>query len=429
MGKDTQGQVEVFEPLKEEPTQGSAEWNKSRKQAGRSDIVLVEEEHPEHAIGDVGSGLATQARTDHDRIASPAIYEPPSEATEKQSLQSSHSDVPPKVPWTTSTWVALKGFWKWFITPFGFFVTIYGLNVVAWGGMLFLLLCNASPYMCWAPVHTKENQKHMSDVAALNLPGPYYYNCNDINSPRRVWLEIDSQILNALFCVTGFGLAPWRFRDLYYLLRWRFTSSKKGPESKLYGLRVLAGIHRGWFRLPDSDTLDKTPTKEYLATQGNHFNHSPEIDVEANTSSGFYDDPQHDLRIPLPLSKRPDDPPKGVRAPATVPWKLDFFIWCMVWNTFFQCVLCGFMWGLDRYARPSWSTGLFVALGCIIAGVGGIMSYIEGKRIKKIEGVPPKPDQNVDEKGHELKEVTTGGTGHESVLLADSKRMLRGGRE
>jgi len=24
-----------------------------------------------------------------------------------------------------------------------FVVTIYGLNVVAWGGMLFLLLCNA----------------------------------------------------------------------------------------------------------------------------------------------------------------------------------------------------------------------------------------------------------------------------------------------
>ncbi|KFY94778.1 hypothetical protein V498_03727 [Pseudogymnoascus sp. VKM F-4517 (FW-2822)] len=30
--------------------------------------------------------------------------------------------------------------------------------------------------------------------------------CDDINSPRRVWIEIDSQILNALFCVTGFGL-------------------------------------------------------------------------------------------------------------------------------------------------------------------------------------------------------------------------------
>jgi len=34
-------------------------------------------------------------------------------------------------------------FWHYFMTPLGFVVTIYGLNVVAWGGMLFLLLCNA----------------------------------------------------------------------------------------------------------------------------------------------------------------------------------------------------------------------------------------------------------------------------------------------
>ncbi|KAL6402662.1 hypothetical protein AUP68_14116 [Ilyonectria robusta] len=28
------------------------------------------------------------------------------------------------------------------------------------------------------------------------------------DSPRKKWIEIDSQILNALFCVTAFGLAP-----------------------------------------------------------------------------------------------------------------------------------------------------------------------------------------------------------------------------
>ena len=44
---------------------------------------------------------------------------------------------------------------------------------------------------------------------------------------------------------------------------------------------------------------------------------------------------------------------------------------------------------MNRYARPPWSTGLFVALACIIAGVGGIVSWQEGKRIKKVEGVAP----------------------------------------
>ena len=89
---------------------------------------------------------------------------------------------PPKLPWTQSFMIGLKSFWKWFLTPAGFLITLYSLNVVAWGGMLFLLLCNAAPAMC--------------------VP-----TCNDIDSPRRKWIEVDSQILNALFCVTGFGLA------------------------------------------------------------------------------------------------------------------------------------------------------------------------------------------------------------------------------
>lgn len=242
---------------------------------------------------------------------------------------------PPKKHWTQSTAIGAKAFWKFFITPIGFFVVIYGLNVVAWGGMLFLLLCNASPAMC-KPT------------------------CNDINSPRRKWIEIDSQILNALFCVTGFGTIPWRFRDLYYLMQFRIQNDEMG-------LRRLAGINRGWFRLPGSQDLPATfgPSE---AEVGGHN--------------------QSESCLAFPLNKTPDAPLTGVRAPPTKLWKLDAIIWLMVWNTFFQCVLCGFMWGLNRYKRPSWSTGLFVALGCGVAIIGGIMSFIEGKHVKAIEGVP-----------------------------------------
>ncbi|KAJ4289688.1 hypothetical protein N0V90_011017 [Kalmusia sp. IMI 367209] len=240
---------------------------------------------------------------------------------------------PPKLPWTTSTVIGLKAFWKWFLTPMGFLITLYGLNVVAWGGMLFLLLCNAAPAMC-SPT------------------------CDDLQSPRRIWVEIDSQILNALFCVTGFGLAPWRFRDLYWLGFWRLG----GATRKQIGMRRLAGIHRGWFRLPGSETL-------------------PE---DANAASVDPNDPA----VPIPVAKIPDPPPTGTRAPPTKGWKMDFVIWMNVWNTFFQIVLCFYMWHYNRYDRPSWATGLFVALGCIVAGVAGIMMFIEGKAVKKVEGIP-----------------------------------------
>ncbi|KAK2630136.1 hypothetical protein QTJ16_000956 [Diplocarpon rosae] len=244
-------------------------------------------------------------------------------------------EFPPKHNWKESTVIFLKAAWGFFTTPVGFLVVVYGLNVVAWGGMLFLLLCNASPAMCQPT-------------------------CNDINSPRRIWIEIDSQILNALFCVTGFGTIPWRFRDLYYLLQYRL-------QKKEIGLRRLAGINRGWFRLAGSQELPVTLGPA-------------EIDNELPNVA--------ESSIPFPISKVPDAPLTGFRAPPTALWKLDFVIWTMVWNTFLQAVLSGFMWGLNRYDRPSWSTGLFVALACIVAACGGIMSFIEGKHVKAIEGVP-----------------------------------------
>ncbi|KAK8151319.1 hypothetical protein IWX90DRAFT_446601 [Phyllosticta citrichinensis] len=251
---------------------------------------------------------------------------------------------PPELPWSTSTVLALKAFWRWFCTPLGFAITIYGLNIVAWGGMLFLLLCNAAPAMC-------------------------HPTCNDLQSPRRIWIEVTSQILNGLFCVTGFGLAPWRFRDLAWWCVWRLGWGKKRGQSKAerknYGLRRLAGIHRNWFRLPGSNSLPPTTGPKDLAAQADN-----------------------EAVIPFPASKVPDPPPTGVRAPPTKLWVMDFVIWCNVWNTFFQCCLAGFMWAMNRYDRPPWSTGLFVALACGVAGIGGYAMFQEGKRIKNVEGIP-----------------------------------------
>lgn len=77
-------------------------------------------------------------------------------------------------------------------------------------------------------------------------------------------------------------------------------------------------------------------------------------------------------------------------------------------NTFFQVVLCFYMWHYNRIERPSWATGLFVALGCIVAGVAGIMMAVEGKRIKKVEGVPMRKvdrDRRTDEEAQSAQDV------------------------
>ncbi|KAG6018359.1 hypothetical protein E4U43_002517 [Claviceps pusilla] len=290
---------------------------------------------PAQPVPNEQSTVGHQNEGPASKSAAMATAMPSSEPVSAASFDNGYH-FPPKHSFAKSMKLGTVAFWNYVLTPVGFVVTLYGLNVVAWGGMLFLLLCNASPAMC-------------------------HPTCDDINSPRRIWIEIDSQILNALFCVTGFGLAPWRFRDLYFLLQYRLNK-------KVSGLRRLAGIHRGWFRLKGSTDLP--------SNLGPHNIHEPEF--------------QSILRpaIPFPEAKIPDPPLTGVRAPWTAVWKLDLVIWLMVANTFFQCVLSGFMWGMNRYDRPSWSTGLFVALGCLVAGVGGFIMFLEGKAVKGIEGVP-----------------------------------------
>ncbi|MCJ1399508.1 hypothetical protein MMC11_002710 [Xylographa trunciseda] len=249
---------------------------------------------------------------------------------------------PPKHTWGEATLIGLEAFGRFSITPLGFFVVLYGLNVVAWGGMLFLLLCNASSPMCYNPAIYQGKD------------------CNNIDSPRRVWVEITCQVVNSLFCVTGFGLIPWRFRDLYYLLKFRVMKREDA-------LRRLGGIHKSWFRLPGSDLLPVKPTSE------------PQEFSPADESNPA---------LPLPLHRTPSPPLTGVRAPSTPLWKLDYVIWFFVLNTILQGALSGLMWGFNRYNRPSWSTGLFVALACIVAAAAGIMQFKENKRIKKVEGVP-----------------------------------------
>lgn len=246
---------------------------------------------------------------------------------------------PPSHGFVGSTKLGAIALWNYFLTPLGFFVVIYGLNVVAWGGMIFLLLCNAAPAMC-------------------------HPTCNDIDSPRRKWIEYDSQILNALFCVTGFGLAPWRIRDLYYLMKYRLRGDH-------LALRRLAGLHPGWFRLPGSEKIP-------IHIGADDFAEAGDDDSAGGEWTPF---------LPYPLKRTPDAPLTGFRASPTKIWKMDAIIWANIFNTVFQALLAGFMWGMNRYVRPAWAVGFFIGVALVLGIISGVFIFLEGKRVKSIEGV------------------------------------------
>jgi hypothetical protein len=165
---------------------------------------------------------------------------------------------------------------------------------------------------------------------AMNHPSK-----DDLSSPRKKWLEIDAQILNALFCVTGFGLAPWRFRDLWWLIQARTRHNE-------YAMRRLCQQDKAWFRPPVWYHPSSSPS-----------------------------DPESGER------EEEESPNKRVTftretAPPTALWKLSFAVW-MILNTLFQGALAGFMWGYSRFNRPTWAAGAFIGLGCGVSLLAGLM--------------------------------------------------------
>ena len=112
------------------------------------------------------------------------------------------------------------------------------------------------------------------------------------------------------------------------------------------------------------------------------------MDVKYNAATDGIPAGVDESVLAIPVALTPDPPLTGERAPASKPWKLDLVIWMMCANTLLQAILCGFMWGENRFHRPGWVTGLLISTGCIVAMVGGWVMFKEGKKVKKVEGVP-----------------------------------------
>jgi len=56
-------------------------------------------------------------------------------------------------------------------------------------------------------------------------------------------------------------------------------------------------------------------------------------------------------------------------------------------NSIFQVILCGTMWGLNRFERPPWSTGILIPASFLCGIVSAIFIWRGGKKTKRVEKV------------------------------------------
>lgn len=126
--------------------------------------IFTRQAAPRPAVPTIGSASAQQPAAADGAAKTAAVPSVPEEpvldtagSEDVNGIQSSSSasqppaaapfsngyHFPPRHSFGQSTKLGARAFWNYSLTPVGFCVTIYGLNVVAWGGMLFLLLCNA----------------------------------------------------------------------------------------------------------------------------------------------------------------------------------------------------------------------------------------------------------------------------------------------
>ncbi|KAF7968425.1 hypothetical protein HWV62_30583 [Athelia sp. TMB] len=141
------------------------------------------------------------------------------------------------------------------------------------------------------------------------------------------WVEVSSQVVNGLFTVTGVGLIPARAVDTYRAYKiWHY-------KRRTRQLREKAGLPQ----LYDEDDL-------------------PDPAYDPNYVHVLNDQEQADLHYRQPYSTR-------------------------------AIILCGTMWGLNRFQRPAYSTGLLIPLS-FLCGIGAAVYIWRGgqktKRTKEV---------------------------------------------
>ncbi|KAI5481126.1 hypothetical protein MNV49_005561 [Pseudohyphozyma bogoriensis] len=232
---------------------------------------------------------------------------------------------------------------------------------------------------------------------------------------KKLWIEIDSQILTGLFTITSLLPLPWRVKDWYNITVISHYARVTAKRRAKLGLKPL----RDKNDLPDPAnaefwvgpggvkmTGDKTPAvtpvphpkKKKKAKDSATPENVERVDELSKAESGLgmsggkgegsletAGPPDESLeevvltpkeeerlrRCQIRFAKsqtwyRPHTSPTHHASP--IKWAIWYTI-AMIGNSIFQAMLCGVMWGLDRWERPAWTTGCLIPLsfGCGIA--------------------------------------------------------------
>ncbi|KAJ1308411.1 hypothetical protein OPQ81_004116 [Rhizoctonia solani] len=224
---------------------------------------------------------------------------------------------------------ALAGFWDYIKTPMGFISFVYGFLCAFWGAAIVIFLAKI------INLHNEDRQGF--------------------------WVEVSSQIENALFTVTGVGLIPWRVIDTYRIAKiWHYRQVTRR-------LRRKAGVPA----LIDGNDL-------------------PDPIYNPNYIHVLSERQQEDLHYQQQkfMASQTWYRPHETETHKAFPIKTALFICLFIdFNSVFQCMLCGCMWGLNRFERPAWTTGTLIPASFLCGIAAGVLIWRGGNQTKKVQEV------------------------------------------
>ncbi|TFK23246.1 hypothetical protein FA15DRAFT_670632 [Coprinopsis marcescibilis] len=223
----------------------------------------------------------------------------------------------------------LLGIWSFVKTPIGILTAIYGFLVVFWGAAIVFFLAKI-----------------------INLHNP------DLQG---FWVEVSSQVVCGLFTVTSVGFIPNRILSTYRIYKVWDYKRKTIKRRKEAGLPQL-------FDQDDLPDPQYDPNFVHVLTDEEHQDlHRQQIKFTYHQT--WYRAHGTETHRAFPIS--------------TALW----ICFLNDANSIFQIILCGTMWGMNRFQRPPWSTGILIPAG-FLCGIGSaVLIWRGGERTKRIEEV------------------------------------------